>query len=262
MTALSPRLLPLFEKTKTVCFGRFVVEVPESAAVVYGPTDVDYPISRYPGDVDKLKQRVVEQLGEVEKDRKFIDKDFIAEHPLFGTVVDGEVPGQKLVFGSLNHISYSIHSFIPVGKDLFVQNANSAFTKDDIASLNKAASHLRLRAENEIPSEPGLCIDGGFVPWEADFENVALGVRFKELPDVHFSIEVKRNGDYLVESSRIEPRLKAAEKEGGSWYSRITSCGAVPGNWDCGKARKCWRTCQRKRIAATRMNFISTAWVR
>ena len=80
MTALSPRLLPLFEKTKTVCFGRFVVKVPESASVVYGPTDVDFPMEYFPGEAEKLTQRVAEQLGEVEKDRDYIDKNFVEEY--------------------------------------------------------------------------------------------------------------------------------------------------------------------------------------
>ncbi len=40
MTALSPRLQPLFEKTKTVCFGRFLIDVREITRVVWGTTDV------------------------------------------------------------------------------------------------------------------------------------------------------------------------------------------------------------------------------
>ena len=221
MTALSPRLQPLFEKTRTVCFGRFIVEVPDSATVVFGPTDAGFRIKYFPGEAGKLAERVTEQLGEVEKDRKFLDKDFFIEYPLFGTVVDGGVPGQTLVFGSVNHISYSIHSFIPVGKDLFVQNANITLSKDDIDSLNTIARHLRLRADNEIPGEPGICIDGGFVAWQPEYENVALGVRLKEFPDVHFSIEVKRNPDFLDDVGTLERRLQGAEKDGGSWYSRI-----------------------------------------
>jgi hypothetical protein len=221
MTALSPRLQALFEKTKIVCFGRFVVEVPDSATAVFGPTHVDYPINYFPGEAEKLAERVTEQLGEVEKDREFLDKDFIEEHPLFGTVVDGDMPGQKMVYGSRDHATYSIHSFIPVSKDLFVQSADGVLSKEHIESLNTAARHLRLRADSEIPSEPGICIDGGFVAWQPEYENVALGIRLKEFPDVHFSIEVKRNPDFLDDAGSLERRLKGAEQDGGSWYSRI-----------------------------------------
>jgi hypothetical protein len=235
MTALSPRLQPLFAKTKTVCFGQFVVEVPASATVVYGPADVDYPIEYFPGEGAKVGQRVAEQLRDVEKDRIFLGEDGIVKFPLFGKVIDGAVSGQKLVFGSKDRVSYSIDSFIPIGNDLFVQHTPSAIPKDEsVDSMNTAAKLLRLRAENEVPTEPGACIEGGFVAWRPEFERASLGVRLKEFPDVHFSVEVSKNQKYLVESSALEPRLKAAEKDGGSWYSRIKFFRRGPrelGNW-------------------------------
>jgi hypothetical protein len=237
MTALSSRLHPLFEKTKIVCFGHFVVEVPATATVVYGPASVDLPIDYYQGEGDKVAQHVQAQLAEVEKDRDYLRKgsEFIGKDSLFGKVVDGVMPGQKLVFGSKDHVFYSIDSFIPVGKDLFVQHADTAVSKEDaIRSFNSVASRLRLRAEDEVPAEPGACVEGGFVSWQPEFERAALGVRLKEFPDVHFSIEVIKNQDYLVESSALEPRLKGAEKDGGSWYSRIQFFRRGPrqlGNW-------------------------------
>jgi hypothetical protein len=240
LTALSTRLQPLFADTKTVCFGQFVVEIPASATAVYGWSDVDYPIKYFPGEGAKVGQRVAEQLGEVKKDRKFLDKRTLNEFSLFGKVIDGVVEGQKLVFGSKDYATYSIDSFIPMGNDLFVQHATSAVDKDDsIKSLNTAASLLRLRAENEVPTEPGACIEGGFVAWRPEFERASIGVRLKEFPDVHFSIEVVKNQNYLVESSALEPRLKAAEKDGGSWYSGIKFFRRGPrelGHWNGSEA--------------------------
>lgn len=222
MTALSARLQPLFTETKTVCFGQFVVDVPASAIVVYGPADVDYPIEYWPGEGAKIGQRVAKDLVEVEKDRIFLDKDDIDKFTLFGTVSDGAVEGQKLVFGSRDHATYSISSFIPVGDDLFVQRATSTTSKEEtITSLNTAATLLRLRAENEVPTEPGACIEGGFVAWRPEYEHASIGVRLKEFPDVHFSVEAVRNVKYLVESSALEPRVKRAEEEGGFLYSLI-----------------------------------------
>jgi hypothetical protein len=226
MTALSPRLQALFEKTKTVCFGHFTVDVPASATVVFGPADVDFPIAYFPDEGDKVAQHVAAQLIEVEKDRRFLSEGDIAKFTMFGKVIDGAMPGQKLVFGSKNQASYSIYSFIPVGKDLFVQSADRTGSKDeDIKSLNTVASHLRLRQENEAPAEPGACIDGGFVGWQPEFEVIALGVRLKEFPDVHFSIDATKK-DIVIESDALEPRLKQAEQDAhnrglGGLYSRI-----------------------------------------
>lgn len=225
MTALSPRLNPLFEKTKTVCFGHFVVEVPATATVVYGPAWVNSPIVFFPGEADKVAQHVAANLVEVEKHRDYLREgsELLSSESMFGKVIDGAVPGQKLVFGSLDHVTYSIHSIIPVGNDLFVQHAKGAIRKnDEIKNLNTVASNLRQRASDEVPSEAGTCIDGGLVSWQPEFEKVTVGIRLKEFPDVHFSIEVLKNQNYLPELSDLETRLKSAEKDGGSWYSRVT----------------------------------------
>jgi hypothetical protein len=228
MTPLSARLQPLFETTKTVCFGRFLIDVPASATVVYGPSGVDGgDIERYPNESGNLKRRMSEALTvfENEREQNFVNKDFISEHPLFGKIVDGDVPGQVLLYGTRNYASYSIDSYIAVGGDLFVQRADSARLGDHtIAELGRVARDLRIRTELEIPDEAGVCLEGGFLPIEPrelEFEGFTLGVRLKEFPDVHFSIEVNKNGNFLIESSRLEPRLKAAEKDAGSQYSRI-----------------------------------------
>lgn len=223
MTPLSPRLTLLFEKTKTVCFSHFVVEVPASATVVYGPAWVDADIEYYPAEADRLAEHVEKTLVEVAADRKYLDAAEIAEFPMYGKTIDGVVPGQKLVFGSKNQATYSIHSFIPVGKDLFVQRRNSVVEKAEaVNSMNAVAGNLHQRAEDEVPSEPGTCIDGGFVTWQAEFEKVTVGIRLAEFPDVHFSIEALKNQKYLVESSELETRLQHAEKDTPGWHSRIT----------------------------------------
>jgi hypothetical protein len=240
MTILSPRLQSLFRKTKTVCFSHFVVEVPATATVVYGPAAVDAPIEYYPKEADKLAEHVASALVKVEANRKYLDAGDNLKFPMYGKTIEGVVLGQKLVFGSKDQATYSIDSFIPVGEDLFVQRRNVVIDKDDgIRSLNAVASNLRGRAEAEVPAEPGTCIDGGFVAWQPEFEKVTVGIRFVEFPDVHFSIGVLKNQAYLVESSSLESRLEGAVKDGGEWYSRITFFRRGPrklGEWNGSEA--------------------------
>lgn len=222
MTALSTRLHPLFEKTKTVCFSHFIIEVPATATVVYGPAWIDSPIEYYPGEADKLAHYVEKQLIDVVADGKYLDAADTMKFSMYGRTVDGALPGQKLVFGSRDQATYSIDSFIPLGKDLFIQRADGVVRKDDeINALNSFATNLRHRAENEVPSEPGTCIDGGFVSWQPEFEKVTVGIRLQEFPDIHFSIEVRKNQDFLPPQSGLESRLKAAEADGGSWHSSV-----------------------------------------
>ena len=132
------------------------------------------------------------------------------------------MPGQKLVFGSKDHVFYSIELFIPVGKDLFVQRAGSVLSKEsEIRVLNTVAQNLRSRPESEVPTDPGSCIDGGFISWQGGFERASLGIRLSEFPDVHFSIQAIKNQEHLIESSALEPRLERVAKEGRIWCSRV-----------------------------------------
>ncbi len=227
VTSLSPRLQPLFEKTKTVCFGRFVITIPVTATVVYGPAQAEMEILYYAGAGDQVAQRLAEHLAIVERERRFMDADDIINLPLFGTVVDGVLSGQKIAYGSYNRVGYTMYSFIPLGKDLFVQHSNSVLPEvDRLKTFNMVASHLRLRNEDEIPQEPGFCINGGFFPMQFEREKVTLGLRLKEFPDVHISIEVQKNVERLAETGRLELMLDEAKEEAeqrnlGAVYARI-----------------------------------------
>jgi hypothetical protein len=226
MTTLSARLQPLFENTRTVCFGRFLMQVPATATVVYGPAEVETPIEFFEGQSGKVAEHLSARLAEIEQEREYLLKDDIPNLPLFGKVIDGVLPGQKIVFGSKDQISYAIYSFVPVGKDLFVQHLNTVLPENErVTTFNRVASHLRSRSDDEIPREPGTCIEGAFVPLEQKYERVTIGVRLKEFPDVHFSVEVHKNQKYLPVGS--SPKLlreqakEMAEAEGlGAVFAR------------------------------------------
>lgn len=225
MTDLSPRLQALFEKTKKVCFGRFIIQVPVTATVVYGPTEVETRIFFYEGQGNKVAEYLSKRLAEIEDEREYLMKDDIPKLPLFGKVIDGIQPGQKILFGSKDQVSYTIHSFIPLGKDLFVQQRYILPEYDGITTLNLVASHLRLRMENEIPAEPGSCIEGGFVNLEQKYERATIGIRLKEFPDVHFSVDAHKNQEYLPEGSNPtllrEQAKQFAEADGlGAIFAR------------------------------------------
>jgi hypothetical protein len=229
VTPLSPRLQSMFEKTKTVCFGRFVIEIPSSATVVFGVAEVGPEISYLPGEGSQIARRLSRDLAETEISREYFTKNGMDRLPLFGTVIDGIVLGQKITFDSKDQVGYYINSYVPIGEDLFVQHISSVMHQDyDAALFNNIASKLRLRREDEVPTEPGTCIAGGFLPMALEYERVTFGVRLKEFSDVHLSIEVHKNRDRLEESASLERRLNEGEAlakaEGhGSAYARIVT---------------------------------------
>jgi hypothetical protein len=226
MTDLSPRLTALFENTRTVCFGRFLMKVPVTASIIFGPAEVETPIEYFEGQGDKVTEHLAARLVEVEEEREYLLKDDIPNLPLFGKVMDGARPGQKIVFGSKDRVSYAIYSFVPVGRDLFVQYLDVVLPEyDRVTTFNRVASHLRSRSEDDIPAEQGTCIEGGFVPLEQKYERVTIGFRLKEFPDVHFSVDAHKNLDRLREGSSPsllrEQAKEAAEADGlGAVFAR------------------------------------------
>ncbi len=233
MISLPPRLQPLFASTRTVCFGRFVIDVPTTATVVYGPAEVEARIARYPNEAKRIPNRLAQLLTEIEADREFLEDDDLKRMPLFGKVIAGEVLGQKLIFGSRDHATYSIHSLIPIGTDLFVHYVDSGLPSESeiarlVGNFNRVATSLTLRDASEIPSDSGVCIDGGFLPLNLKRERVTLGISFKEFPDVNFSISAHKNLDRLRESSDLEGLFKKgrqrAQQEGqGALHAQIRS---------------------------------------
>jgi len=227
MTELPERIAPLFEHTKRICFGRLTIDVPTSSTIVYGPTDVDFPIAYIAHEAERINEHVAKEVEKIEKERYMIRGLSTSDFALYGKVLDGAVRGQKLVFGSKSLADLTIASFIPIGKDLYIQDGITPFNRieENLAILNNAAKNLLLRADNELPTEAGLCIEGGFASSQYDFEKATIGIRLKEFPDVHFSILSLKNSKYLVESDDIEELIKEQQEVTphgpGTWYSKI-----------------------------------------
>jgi hypothetical protein len=227
----SPRIDGIFAETKTICFGRFLIDVPAKAQLIFGPTDLPWPLSSHLGKGSQMAAVIAERLAEVAEEKLSASGRLLDKDSLVGSVVNGAVPGQKIVFGvsKASDRIYRIDSFVRTNDDLFIQQAEPTAAKRDaaVAGMNSIALTLRSRGELEIPDERGACIEGGFVggPKIGSFESHSLGVRLAEFPDVQLSISVTKK-DIVIESDALEPRLIQAEESasragGGGWFNRI-----------------------------------------
>jgi hypothetical protein len=161
-------------------------------------------------------------------------------------VFDSVNEDSKIVVG-YKDTSYNnfvrLHSYIRLDKIAFVQSIPSSgmgFTdtdgkrktdknayKKDVEELLSIARRLRLRDENEIPDEPGICIEEGFIasPLDFDSERIAIGFRFPELPDVSLAVHTI-SMEHPSEDSTLEAALKAGREEAneegwGALFKRI-----------------------------------------
>ncbi|MGZ4964781.1 MAG: T6SS immunity protein Tli4 family protein, partial [Limisphaerales bacterium] len=220
MIALSPRLQPMFEKTKTVCFGRFMVEVPASTTVVWGGADIPLGVNIYPNGVEKVKALAQKFINELKSEKAI----YLNDIPLLISVEDFREPQGQIVTGYEGFEStgeLKINGYFKLNNDGVIVDARPL--KEDgesTAALIKSMAHrLRLRAENEIPTEPGNCIEYAFLPdepgppKEPPAELVSIGFRLKEFPDVHLSIQIRPSNPHYSESDSLEWQLQRLEKD-------------------------------------------------
>jgi hypothetical protein len=220
MTALTPRLQPLFQKTKTVCFGRFMVDVPASATVAWGGTDVPLGVSVYPDGIDEvqaLAQKFIDEL----KSKKAI---YLKDIPLLISVDDVHQPEGQVVTGydgfeavgelKINGYFRLNNDGVVIDSRPLIENKNRA-----TASINSIARRLRQRTENEVPTEPGNCIENAFLPDSPDDEKnhpgelISIGFRLKEFPDAHLSISVGPSNPHNPEGDSLQAQWKRIKED-------------------------------------------------
>jgi hypothetical protein len=167
--------------------------------------------------VKALEQEFINQL----KSEKAINHDDV---PLLLSVDDVAQPEGKLVIGyedfeAINGLK--INGYFRLNNDGVVFNTYSFVDEKDrtIALIKNVAGRLRRRAEDEVPTEPGNCIEYAFLPDESGAgkepraELVRIGFRLKEFPDTHLSIFVGPSNPNYTQSSSLEWRLDRLEKE-------------------------------------------------
>ncbi|AVR97763.1 hypothetical protein C9I28_20580 [Pseudoduganella armeniaca] len=220
MTALTPRLKAIFATTKTVCFGRFIVDVPATATVAWGSGSVDLGIAVYPDaakEVDEEAEKFIEEL----KNTKAIYHDHM---PLFLSEEHIEEPLGRIITGYEGFDAMQglkISGYFSWGKDGFIIDARplQEDRSETVADIKSIAQRLRPRVEDEVPAEPGNCLEYAFLRdkpgtgGEGTVAHLRIGFRLKEFPDTHVSIFVGPSNPHHSEGNSLEWRLADLEKE-------------------------------------------------
>lgn len=228
------KISSLFERTKTVCVGRYMFDVPVNSTVVYGPASAPYHIERFPEDGSHFSA-MVEVLAKdgLSKKSKFPIGPASGPGSKVGTIVPGFGENHKIIYGveSMTGAFYSIQSVVVVGKDIYVQEQSHYGDPSEldrlVEELKGIAARIVYRDQETVPNEAGVCIDGAFVldSGHPHHERTTVGVRLTEFNDVHFSIDMTLK-DRLYEDDALPHQLQAGEQNAkqsgiGDWYSRI-----------------------------------------
>lgn len=207
MKILSTRLQPVFQKTKSICFGRFLVDVPIASIVTWGGTDIELGIKVYrDGDsqVKLLAQEFIDQLNS----KKAIYHD---NAPLLLAADEVASPQGKIITGyedfeAINGLK--INGYFSFNKDGLIIEARP-LRKDRekaVAEIHSIAQRLQPRMEAEVPHADGNCIEYAFLPDKAvvekgpGAEHIRIGFRLTDFPDVSLSIYVAPSNSFNPQS--------------------------------------------------------------
>jgi hypothetical protein len=220
MITLTGRLQPVFENTKTVCFGRFLVDVPALTIVAWGDADIPLKIAMFPNDVEHTIG-LAKNFSEKLKNEKAIYHDHV---PLLISVEDTGEPEGKIVTGydgfeAVNDLV--INGYFNVANDgVLIASRPLRDEKDSTTELIKSmAKRVRRLTEAEMPREPGNCIEHAFIAdktgpiQDPDAELIRIGFRLKEFPDTHLSILLTPSNPDYSEINSLEWQLKRLESD-------------------------------------------------
>lgn len=191
---LSPRLLKLFSKTKLICFGRYALEVPEEAQLIWGSVSFPSEIEAFPGGLDAIKLRIEEDIARLKRKSKTLDINYHQAGPIDNSWQIRYYPNEFAKSDGL----YFFNTYVNKGELSFLlRGAIEDNETEDATALRQAmrAKSLRLRTSDEVPAEPGYCIEHGFMAssFYGDQEMVNVGIVIPNLPDVKFSVSSNKD---------------------------------------------------------------------
>ncbi|MFC5512493.1 T6SS immunity protein Tli4 family protein [Massilia jejuensis] len=226
---LSPRLRALFENTKIFCFGRYAIEVPQEAQLIMGELSFPSRIRVIPGGIEKGKHKAKEKVAKL----KWEDATAEITYNEAGPIEDSwQTRYFENEFAKEDN-SLFFDTYISKGEITFM--LGDAIEKGEsesavIARQRARAKSLRLRAADEVPTEPGFCIKHAFMASDRyDHQEMAsAGIYLPSFPDITFSISSNKDAYADYKKERFEEmkrdalpllaRIKSAQKMQGVLY--------------------------------------------
>ena len=213
----------LFQRTKNICFGRYLLNLPNEAELIVGNSAVDL----FKGGPDNLKRQA-------EIDLKKIQSLNISPEIIYNDNGPIENSWQLRYYNSSSakEANFTIYRTL-INKGDFIFAIGDAIGDGDTERATAErqflqAKSLRLRATEEIPVEPGLCVEHGFmIENQYKYQEIDdVGIYLPSLPDVTFSISSNKDayGDYPPKE--FESRLRGEL----SLLSRIQDAKKIQGN--------------------------------
>jgi len=223
------KLKKLFKNTKTLCFGRYVVTVPSEANLIVGDAALEVII----GGLNARTRKIKEEIEKIKWTDETADFTYNDKGPIEGS-------WQFRYYEDELSKKYKLHFFRTfVTKDDFTFIMGDSVRNGESQSATEArqfikANGIRIRQPEEIPQDPGLCVEHGFLAKNnyAEQEIDDVGLYLPSFPDITFSISSNKDayGDYSPADFETEMRkelsllnrIQGAKDIQGSSYPKRT----------------------------------------
>ena len=223
------KLKKIFKNTKILCFGRYAVTVPSEANLIVGKAALEV----IPGGLDARIRKIKEEIEKIKWTDETADFTYNDKGPIEGS-------WQFRYYEDELAKKYKLHFFRTfVTKDDFTFIMGDSVRNGESESSTEArqffrAKSIRIRQPEEIPQDPGLCVEHGFLAEnnyaEQEIDNV--GLYLPSFPDMTFSISSNKDayGDYSPAEFETEMRkelsllnrIQGAKDIQGSSYPKRT----------------------------------------
>lgn len=187
--------------TQTLCLGRFLVDVPRDAYIFANASEYRWDkVSVTKGiSQEKFQQALLSKENHLKEIKHRTDPSLLRQ---IGKNSDGlptvfvfwETPTARRLYETESY------KWIKGSQFLIKGNVNQENVPIAVEMANRSLSELQYRRDNEIPSTPGFCMDGGFFAGEPSiphYESTFIHIRFKSHPDLKLIVRTDMNGDKL-----------------------------------------------------------------
>jgi len=217
----NPRIERLFEHTKLLCFGRYVLTVPSDSRLTFGR---DFPtLPNQAKDIDKVMEA---ERAKILARNKTAEINYFGKGPVANTWLIRSYKSDSAK--ELELEGFRIYHV--VGPHIFADGrgtANGATADSIIRDAIEIAQNLRPRETDEVPTEQGLCHEFGFRRLDGSRGNVLtqVGLHMAALPDVVFSVESNQtvNTKFAGNSDGLLKLIADRKREAGSRYPKLTT---------------------------------------
>jgi hypothetical protein len=203
---MSERLQKLFAKTKLVCFGRYALEIPVEGELDWGSEST---VDVYKGGMVEAQKMADDLIKEAKYVYNSGEVVYNGKGPVDDTwqlrYYESYVAKEMKMLLFWTYIVKDGHIF-RIGEMM-----SDGATEEEVAARQAAlVKRFRLRAENEVPSEPGICTQYGFIAQSTydDQEMVNAGIYLPSLPDVSFSVSSNKDAYSDYDKQDFEKRWR------------------------------------------------------